>query len=147
MYIEKSSFGFPLALIKFLARLGSITSIVLLVSLFQAEALNPSEVPPRQWFALIFFPIGVVIGMIIAWWKEALGVSVTLGSLLAFYFVYGYLLSYHIGGWAFVAFASPAFLFLLHWLLHRAEQSYAVNKSVRTSHRHALATGEHRLQT
>lgn len=147
MYSERSYFGLPLALIKFLARLGSITSIVLLLLLFQAEALNPSEVPPRHWFALIFFPIGVIIGMIIAWWKEALGISVTLGSLLAFYFVYGYLLRYHVGGWAFVVLASPAFLFLLHWLLQQAEQRYAVKKSVSTSRRYALATGKHRLQT
>jgi hypothetical protein len=87
------------------------------------------------------------MGMIIAWRKEALGVSVTLGSLLAFYFVYGYVLGYHAGGWVFVLFASPAFLFLLHWLLHRAEQGYGVKESDRTSHRHALATGRHRLQT
>ena len=129
MYLEKSYLGLPLALIKFLARLGSIASIVLLLSLFQAEALHPSEVPPRQWFALIFFPVGVIVGMIIAWWKEALGVSVTLGSLLAFYFVYGYLLRYHVGGWAFVVFASPAFLFLLHWLLRQAEQRYRLHPS------------------
>lgn len=126
MYIDRTNFGFPLALIKFLARLGSVTSITLLLLLFQAEALHPSEVPVRQWFALIFFPIGVIIGLIIAWWKEGLGVSFTLGSLLAFYFVYGYLLRYHVAGWAFVAFASPAFLFLLHWLLHRVEERYAV---------------------
>ena len=147
MHGERSYFSFPLALIKFLARLGSITSIILLLVLFQAEALNPSKVPPRQWFALIFFPIGVIIGMIIAWWKEALGISVTLGSLLAFYFVYGYLLRYHVGGWAFVVFASPAFLFLLHWLLHRAGQTYALKKSVVANPRYALATGKHRLQT
>ena len=127
MYLERSYLGLPLALIKFLARLGSIASIVLLLSLFQAEALNPSEVPARQWFALIFFPIGVIVGMIIAWWKEALGVSVTVGSLLAFYFVYGYLLRYHVGGWAFVVFASPAFLFLLHWLLQQAEQRHGLH--------------------
>lgn len=131
MYHERSYLELPLALIKFLARIGSITSIVLLLSLFQAEALNPSEVPPRQWFALIFFPVGVIVGMIIAWWKEALGVSVTLGSLLAFYFVYGYLLRYHVGGWAFVVFASPAFLFLLHWLLHQAEQRHGLHPNPR----------------
>lgn len=124
---DRIEVSFPLALIKFLARLGSVTSITMLLLLFRAEAFNPSEVPPQQWFALIFFPIGVIIGMVIAWWREGLGVSVTLGSLLAFYFVYGYLLRYHISGWAFVVFASPAFLFLLHWLLHRVEERYALS--------------------
>lgn len=127
MYSDRIEIGFPLALLKFLARLGSVTSITLLLLLFRAEAFNPSEVPPRQWYGLIFFPIGVIIGMIVAWWKEGLGVSVTLLSLLAFYFVYGYLLRYHVAGWAFVIFASPAFLFLLHWLLSRVEERYALN--------------------
>lgn len=122
MYSHKDESNFMLALIEFLARVSSVVSITLLVLLFQGEAFHPSEVAPRQWIALVFFPVGVVIGMIIAWWKEGLGVSVTLGSLLAFYFVYGYLLRYHLGGWAFVMFASPAFFFLLHWLLRRATE-------------------------
>lgn len=125
MYSDSSYFGFPLALTKFLARLGSITSIVLLLTLFQAEALNPSEISRGEWCGLIFFPIGVIIGMIVAWWKEGLGISITLGSLLAFYLVYGYLLRYHVAGWAFVIFASPAFIFLLHWVLHRVKDRYS----------------------
>ena len=122
MYSHKDESNFVLGLIEFLARVGSLASITFLVLLFQAEAFHPSRVAPREWLALVFFPVGVVIGLIIAWWKEGLGVSVTLGSLLAFYFVYGYLLRYHLGGWAFVMFASPAFLFLLHWLLRRATE-------------------------
>jgi len=121
MYSERINLNFPLALIEFLARVGSVISITLLLLLFQGEAFHPSEVAPREWLGLLFFPVGVVIGLIVAWWKEGLGVSLTLGSLLAFYVVYGYLLNYHLGGWAFLVFASPAFLFLLHWLLHRAE--------------------------
>jgi hypothetical protein len=34
-----------------------------------------------------------------------------MGCLLGFYLVWGYLLRNHIGGWAFVVFASPSFLF------------------------------------
>ena len=69
-----------------------------------------------------FFPTGVIIGMAVAWWKEGVGSLVTLGSLLAFYVVYGYLMRNHLGGWAFVVFASPGFLFLLHWLLSGTEE-------------------------
>jgi hypothetical protein len=50
--------------------------------------------------------------------------QITLGSLFAFYLVYGYLLRYHIAGWAFIVFASPAFLFLLHWLLRHMEERH-----------------------
>ena len=126
MYNNRIDLGLPMALVEFLARVGSVISITLLVLLFQAEVLHPSEIAPREWFGLVFFPIGIIVGLVIAWWKEGLGVSITLGSLLAFYFVYGYLLQYHIGGMAFVVFASPAFLFLFHWVLRH------------TSHRHAI---------
>ena len=135
MYGHKDDSNFVLGLIEFLARVGSLFSITFLVLLFQAEAFHPSQVAPREWIALVFFPVGVVIGLIIAWWREGLGVSVTLGSLLAFYFVYGYLLRYHLGGWAFVMFASPAFLFLLHWLLRRATRRFW------TAHHHTRLAG------
>lgn len=118
--------GVPLALVELLARVGSIASITLLVMMFQAETLHPSDIAPREWLGLIFFPIGIVVGMIVAWWKEGFGASLTLGSLVAFYFVYGYLLSSHVGGWAFIVFASPGFLFLLHWLLYRRENRHAL---------------------
>ena len=108
--------GLPLAVIELLARVGSIASVTLLILIFASEGFHPSEISNTEWAGLIFFPIGVVIGMAIAWWKEGVGSVVTLGSLLGFYLVYGYLLRNHIGGWAFIAFASPGLLFLLHWL-------------------------------
>jgi len=123
MYSDRMDLSFPMGLVEFLARVSSVISITLLLLLFQAEALHPSQVAPREWFGLVFFPIGVIVGLAIAWWKEGLGVSITLGSLLAFYFVYGYLLQYHLGGWAFVMFASPAFLFFFHWALGRVSHN------------------------
>ena len=116
MSTSRIDLGLPLALIELLARISSIASITLLILLFWGDALHPSEISSNEWAGLLFFPIGITIGMIVAWWKEGLGAAVTLLSLLAFYFVYGYLLRNHTGGWAFIAFASPSFLFLLHWL-------------------------------
>ena len=126
MYSNRMDLGFPMALVEFLARIGSVMSITLLVLLFQAEALHPSDIAPKDWFGLVFFPIGIIIGLAIAWWKEGLGISITLGSLLAFYFVYGYLLEYHVGGWAFVIFASPVFLFFFHWVLRHISHEQAI---------------------
>ena len=122
MFNNRIDFGFPLAVIELVARVGSIASITLLLMLFAGEGLHPSQVAPREWVGLVFFPTGVIIGMAVAWWKEGVGSLVTLGSLLAFYVVYGYLMRNHLGGWAFVVFASPGFLFLLHWLLSGTEE-------------------------
>ena len=127
MYSNRIDLGFPMAFVEFLARAGSVISITLLLLLFQSEALHPSEIAPREWFGLVFFPIGIIVGLVIAWWKEGLGVSITLASLLAFYLVYGYLLRYHVGGLAFVVFASPAFLFFFHWVLRHASHKHAIS--------------------
>lgn len=118
--------GFPLAVIEVLARVGSIASITLIVLIFWGEAVHPSQISRTEWIGLLFFPIGVTIGMVVAWWKEGFGSTITVGSLVAFYVIYGYIFKNHIGGWAFLAFASPGFLFLLHWLLLNGSKKHAM---------------------
>lgn len=127
MFNNRVDFGLPLAVVEMLARVGSIASITLLVMLFAGEGLHPSQVAPREWIALFFFPFGIMVGMIVAWWKEGVGAAITVGSLLAFYLVYGYFMKYHISGWAFLVFASPGFLFLLHWLFAGTEERHALS--------------------
>lgn len=126
MFSSRIDLGFPLALIEMLARVGSIASITLLLMLFAGEGLHPSQVAPREWVGLFFFPFGVIVGMAIAWWKEGLGAAITLASVLGLYLVYGYLMRYHVASWVFVVFASPAFLFLLHSLFSGAEEKHAL---------------------
>jgi len=112
--------------LEWLARIASLASIALLGALFMGEAFHPSQIAAREWVGLLFFPGGVMVGMVLAWWKEGVGAAVTVGSLVAFYLIYGYLFRNHLGGWAFVTFAAPGFLFLLHWLLvHNVRKSDA----------------------
>lgn len=122
MTTRGTGLNLPLVALEWAARIGSIASLALLVALFIGEGLHPSQVARTEWVGLVFFPIGVMVGMIIAWWKEVLGASITVASLVAFYLIYGFLFSNHIGGWAFVTFAAPGFLFLLHWLLLRSRE-------------------------
>jgi len=105
--------------VRWLARIGSLLSIGLIALFF--IGFRPNQVRPKEWIGLAFFPIGVVVGMIIAWWKENVGASISLLSLLAFYGVYGFLLGSHIHGWAFIVFASPSFLFLLYSIISRSK--------------------------
>ncbi len=126
MFGNKSTLNVPLAGVELLARVGSIASMILMLMIFLGEGLHPSKISTNEWIGLLFFPIGIVIGMVIAWWKEGVGSVVTLGSLFGFYLVWGYLLRNHIGGWWFVVFAAPGLLFLLHWLLGGAEERHAL---------------------
>lgn len=126
MFSKRIDLSFPMAIIELLARVASIASITLLLMLFLGEGFDPSKISANEWVGLLFFPTGVVIGMVIAWWKEGVGSVVTLGSLLGFYLVWGYLLHNHVGGWWFLVFASPAFLFLLHRFMRGPEHREAL---------------------
>ena len=112
--------GFALETIRWAARAGSIMSIVILLLFIIGEGFNPTRITPRECVGLLFFPFGVMAGMAIAWWSEWLGGAISVASLLAFYLVYGLLLSDRFpGGGYFIVFAAPGFLFLTHWALSR----------------------------
>ncbi|MFY9555594.1 MAG: hypothetical protein WAV20_14640 [Blastocatellia bacterium] len=107
-------------LLRWLARGMSVVSIALLVLFLFGEGLNPAAVNNREWIGLMFFPVGVIVGFAIAWKREALGSLLSIGSLVGFYVVYGLILSRRLPeGWAFIAFTTPAFLFLLSWFMRR----------------------------
>src|SRR5438128_545431 len=83
-----------------MARAASLLSIGTI--LLFLVGFNPGSVRPREWVGLAFFPAGVVIGMIVAWWKEGFGAGITLASLAAFYGVYGLLMGSRVNSVAFV---------------------------------------------
>jgi hypothetical protein len=104
---------------RWLARLTSLISIGILGLFLFGEPFNPAQISAREWIGLAFFPAGVAIGMIIAWWREGLGATVSLASLLGFYTIFGWLLGSRVKGPWFIVFVLPAFLFLIAWLLSR----------------------------
>jgi hypothetical protein len=46
---------------------------------------NPAALRSREWILVIFFPIGVITGMAVAWRRDGLGGAITVVSLIAFY--------------------------------------------------------------
>jgi hypothetical protein len=64
----------------------------------------------------LFFPLGVCLGMAVAWRWEGLGGCITVASFAAFCLLNHLLSSSFPRGFAFVAVATPGFLFLLCWL-------------------------------
>jgi CHASE2 domain-containing sensor protein len=89
----------------------------LVLAFIVGEGFNPSG--PNEWLGVLLFPVGISVGMILAWWKEGLGGSITVGSLLAFYVVHLTTAGAFPKGWAWLAFAAPGFLFLLSSHLSR----------------------------
>ena len=99
------------------ARVLSVVSTAMLVLFITGEKFEVSRITAREWVGFALFPVGIVIGFAVGWWKEGLGGAITTISLLTFYLVYGYLRGNFNLGWAFVVFAFPGFLFLISWLL------------------------------
>jgi hypothetical protein len=105
------------------ARSASVVVVMLLLLFVWGEDF--SKVRAREWVGLSFFPLGVVVGLALAWRREALGAFVAASSLSAFYLVYGVLLGGRVGGPWFLVFTSPAALFFASWAWERARRAEA----------------------
>jgi len=72
----------------------------------------------QEWIGLAFFPVGVLLGLVVAWWKEAIGGGVAVGSLAAFYLWHLSVSGDFPGGPYFALIAAPGAVFLLSAWLH-----------------------------
>jgi hypothetical protein len=111
-----SAFGlrtaFAKVALRWLARAGSVV-VVGVLALF-AFGENRAWPTLSEWLLLAFFPFGVVVGLLIAWWREVRGACISLASLLGFFGLIAYARgSLPPNPWLFALFASPAPLFLL----------------------------------
>lgn len=106
--------------VRWLARVTSLVSAGLLLLFIIGGDSGPNPITAREWIGLLFFPFGVVVGMVVAWRREVLGSLVSIGSLSSFYIVYGLVLANRLprGGY-FALFTAPAFLFLVSGLVSR----------------------------
>lgn len=104
--------------LRWFARICSIASISMILLFLFGEGFNPGKIAAREWVGLFFFPFGIVVGMIIAWWHEGIGGTISVISLLGFYFIYGLFMNNRVwqGGW-FIVFTIPGILFFIYWLI------------------------------
>ncbi|MFM1822694.1 MAG: hypothetical protein RI967_960 [Planctomycetota bacterium] len=72
----------PFRVLRWLARLASLASLALLALFATSGGSAPSAF---EWLLLAFFPIGVAIGTVLAWFREIAGGSVALVALVAFH--------------------------------------------------------------
>jgi len=98
------------------ARILSVISIGLVILFVFGEGLNLFRLTLRELVLFLFFPLGVCLGMIVAWRWEGLGGGITVGSLAAFYLVHRLFSPGFPRGFGLIAMALPGFLFLLCWL-------------------------------
>ena len=110
--------------IRWVARIWSIFSIITiltLLSLTVGGATGGQGPRPtlQQWIGLALLPIGIGVGLVLAWYREKLGGILALGCLISFY---GWNLlgsGRFQGGPFFFSMAVPSLLFFLAGLLYR----------------------------
>jgi len=105
---------------RWIARVWSILSISLVVLFAIGEAGGGPRPTPQEWVGLALWPIGVCVGLALAWYWEEVGAALSLLCLLAFY-VWNLLRSGHLpGGPFFFLVAAPSLPFMLSGILfHR----------------------------
>lgn len=70
--------------LRWVARLTSLGTVGIILAFAFGEGGAPR---PLEWLMLAFFPIGLVVGLLLGWWRELLGGAVAVGSLAMFYVV------------------------------------------------------------
>lgn len=108
-----------IVVLRWVARLGSLLSVAFLLLIFFGEEMNVSQLARSEILGLLFFPVGVTVGLLLGWRWETLGGAVTVLSLLAFYKVmYAANGRFPEGIW-FALFALPGLFFLYCGLRRR----------------------------
>lgn len=111
-----------MTIIRRIARIWSIVILALFLVLIIGHSLNPEEPSPTpiEWVGMAFFPIGVVIGLILAWKWEGLGGIITIVCVLVFY-VWVQIVKGRSGGPVPALVGVPSVLFLIYWLRSRSQ--------------------------
>jgi hypothetical protein len=107
-----------LFLVRWTARILALLIVgTLAMFIFGNEGVTTS-ITPTELVGLLFFPLGVAVGSLIGWRNELIGGLVSVGSLAAFYLVFGLGLTGRFpGGFYFLIFSIPGFLFLIYGVL------------------------------
>jgi len=106
-------------ILRWTGRVLSIVSIgiLLLFLIGESDFSQPPQLTFKEWLGLLFFPGGIVVGMIVAWRRERLGAIIALGSLAAFYLLQLIFFGDFPGGPFFLLFTLPALLIgIAGWL-------------------------------
>ncbi len=109
------------------ARIWSIASaLFILPFLLPGEFGRPTS---SEAVGLLLFPGGVVLGFVIAWWRDGVGGAITVGSLALFYLWMFARDGRLPTGPYFFLLAVPGFLFIADALLSRSRDKGSAGKA------------------
>jgi|SRR5688572_17519301 len=121
-----------LFMLRWTARIFAAACLAILFLFIFSESSDWSKVSAAEMIGMLFFPVGLIIGLILAWHRELPGGAIAFGSVIIFYFVYGLLLAGSLRqSWWFIFFAIPGALFLAYGIASASGQT-AVGNSAKT---------------
>jgi hypothetical protein len=96
-----------LSISRWIARIGSLLVIGFLLAFLFGEGLPPITI------LHLCFPLGVMMGLIVAWFLEGIGATITIVSITAFYLIHYRLSGVLPSGPFFLIAAAPSLFFLI----------------------------------
>lgn len=106
--------------IRWLARVGAVASFVFVGAFVFGGSEDVGKWPSlMEWIGLVCFPIGVLTGFAVSFWREAAGGLISLASLAGFYLWHFATAKTPVAGPWFLIVTIPAALFLLAALLSK----------------------------
>jgi hypothetical protein len=113
-------------ILRWAARVWGIASTLLILA-FAFGGLEHLRLTPGEAVGFLCFPVGVVAGFVVAWWREGLGGVIAIGSLALFY-LWMFARDGRVpGGPYFLLFAAPGFLHVASALIRRQRGQSAHN--------------------
>jgi len=101
--------------LRWTARVWSVLALGVVLLFAFGEGLHLAAFSARELVLFLFFPVGICLGMALAWRWEGLGGGITVASLAAFYLVERLTSHSFPRGYALLVLSAPGFLFLLCW--------------------------------
>ena len=114
-------------LIRWIARVMSVLVLIFLLAFLIGEGFmgdDPLVMPTvQEWVSLLFFPIGLLIGLGVGWWHELWGGLIGVGAILLFYLIDILFTGTPPSGFWFILLTVPAMLFLILGLINRTRSN------------------------
>ena len=104
-------------IIRWTSRIISIILVLFLILMFVGSFFDPkqSNTPStHELISFVFFPVGLCVGLLLAWKRELLGGIIAIISMIAFSLTIS-------GTIGMIIFAAPGVLFIICWYLSRAQ--------------------------
>jgi hypothetical protein len=105
-------------ILRWIARAWSLVSVGVVLFFLSKGRVGTAPITSKSWAVFALFPLGVALGLLVAWWKESWGGAIAVACLLAFDWISGNFLSGALPhSEAFLLFLAPGMLFLVCGIL------------------------------